>query len=203
MDNIVNSIPEFDPIRDLPDHFLMIMYGMRRSGKTVMLKHMLEQLQDRLQYHEVYLFCGTIDVNPDQYSFIPSSAQFSDVENLDYHLRKIVDGQKENKKKHRDRFNGKEPEKKKLFEKENESGSDSDSDPEPLLQQPKEVGTMSRHAAMKEIYDPRSQYEDAEYKPILIIMDDCVNENAVRNSSYLRLVAIGGRHIDISCIILR
>jgi predicted AAA+ superfamily ATPase len=60
MDNIVNSIPEFDPIRDLPDHFLMIMYGMRRSGKTVMLKHMLEQLQDRLQYHEVYLFCGTI-----------------------------------------------------------------------------------------------------------------------------------------------
>lgn len=200
MDNIVNSIPEFDPVLDLPDHFLLIMYGIRRSGKTIMLKHMLECLEDRLKYHEVYLFCGTIDVNPHQYDFIPKSAQFSDIENLDYHLRKIVDGQKEALRL-RDEKGGKEKhDMKKMFDK---SKIPDTQNPKVLLQQPRESGTMSREAAMNEIYDPE-EYADADgdYHPILIVMDDCVNDNSVRRSPYLNLLAIGGRHIHISVIIL-
>ena len=200
MDNIVNALPEFDPVRDLPDHFLMILYGMRRSGKTVLLKHMLESMHQRLLYHEVYLFCSTIDVNPDQYSFIPKSAQFADVNNLDYHLRKIIDNQKEKKRvlreKNKDCGQDKK-EKKKMFE--NEESDEEES--KVLIKQTRETGTLSRQAAMREIYDPE-EYKDNDYHPVLLIMDDCVNENAVRESAYLRLVAIGGRHIDISCIIL-
>jgi hypothetical protein len=202
MENIVNSLPEFDPIRDLPDHFLIIMYGMRRSGKTVMLKHMLESLHERLQFHEVYLFCGTADVNPDQYEFIPKSARFSDVENLEYHLRKLWDHQTEAKRKKRESdkaANKKSDDRKKLFD----SDSDDEDSGKVLITQPREVGSRSRRAAMKEILDPE-EYNDkkGDYHPVLIIMDDCVSEDAVRRSPTLKKIAIGGRHIDISIIIL-
>ena len=56
-------------------------------------------------------------------------------------------------------------------------------------------------AAKREIIDSE-QYKDSDVKPVLLILDDVVSENAVRTSSYLRLLAIGGRHIMISCIIL-
>ena len=59
----------------------------------------------------------------------------------------------------------------------------------------------SHESREKEIVDP-DEYKDCDVKPILIILDDCVNENSVRTSPYLRLLAIGGRHIMISCIIL-
>ena len=94
MNDSVDLLPGFNPVTDLPENFLVIMYGLRRSGKTVLMKYLLSQMEERLKHTEIYVICGTLDVNPDQYDFIPKSAQYSDVENLDYRLKLIVDKQK-------------------------------------------------------------------------------------------------------------
>lgn len=186
-------LPTFNPVVDLPEHFLLLMYGVRRSGKTVLMKYLLHQMQERLKYSEVYVICASLEVNPDQYDFVPKSAQFSDVENLDFRLRTIMDNQKEKMRQQREaQKNGKsEPKKWK-------SEDDSDSEEEGMQMKHE---SLSRKAAKKEINDPDS-YKDSIAKPILIILDDVVNETAVRTSPSLRLLAIGGRHIMISCVIL-
>lgn len=194
MNDSVDLLPGFNPVTDLPENFLVIMYGLRRSGKTVLMKYLLSQMEERLKHTEIYVICGTLDVNPDQYDFIPKSAQFSDVENLDYRLKLIVDQQKANMKNFREK-KGKIDFRKK-YEHASESEASEDETPTPLKHTSK-----SRVAAKREIVDAE-QYKDCDVKPVLIILDDVVSENAVRTSSYLRLLAIGGRHIMISCIIL-
>lgn len=194
MNDSVDLLPEFNPDTDLPEHFLVIMYGLRRSGKTVLMKYLLSQMEERLKHTEVYVICSTLDVNPDQYDFVPKSAQFSDVENLDYRLKLIVDKQKADMKNYREK-KGKIDFKKKYDNVSDDECSEDDT-PTPLKHMSK-----SRVAAKREIIDS-DQYKDCDVKPVLIILDDCVNENAVRTSQYLRLLAIGGRHIMISCIIL-
>jgi len=194
MNDSVDLLPAFNPVTDLPEHFLVIMYGLRRSGKTVLMKYLLSQMEDRMKYSEIYVICGTLDVNPDQYDFIPKSAQFSDVENLDYRLKLIVDKQKQDMKNFREK-KGK-LEFKKKYENASDDEASEDECPTPL----KHI-SKSRVAAKREIVD-EEQYKDCDVKPVLLILDDVVSEQAVRNSSYLRLLAIGGRHIMISCIIL-
>jgi len=192
----VTSIPEFDPMMDVPDHFLMLIYGIRRSGKTVMLKHMLESMKERLQFHEVYVICSTLDVNPDQYDFLPKTAQFSDVANIDYHLRKIYDNQKRNMQKRKEAGGKEKGDMEKLYEDQTEDSGGV------LHRQTKDLVTLSRAAAMNEIYKPEEYQDDTGYHPVLLILDDVVSENAVRSSPYLKNVAIAGRHLHISCIIL-
>jgi hypothetical protein len=158
------------------------------------MKYLLGQMEERLKNTEVYVICQTLSVNPGQYDFIPKSAQFSDVENLDYRLGQIIETQKERMKAYREAHGGK-MDIPKLYD--GDKGCDSDDDAPGCMKQT----SMSRQAAMKEIDDPDA-FSDEQCKPVLIIMDDCVNENAVRTSKNLSLLAIGGRHILISCIIL-
>ncbi len=193
MNDNVELLPTFNPSTDLPDHFLMIMYGLRRSGKTVLMKYLLSQMEDRLKHTEIYCICGTLDVNPDQYDFVPKAAQFSDIENLDYRLRTIVESQKQKMREHRESSEKKDF--KKLYSSDNVD--DSDEEGVPIMHHQ----SKSRAAAKREIIDP-NEYSDSKVKPVLIILDDVVSEQAVRSSPYLRLLAIGGRHIMISCIIL-
>jgi len=188
-------LPVFNPAVDLPSNFLLLMYGVRRSGKTVLMKYLLDQMGDRLKNTEVYVICSTLSVNPDQYKFVPKAAQFSDVENLDYRLGQIIDSQKERMRQFREANNGK-VDIPKLYDGKSDDESSDDDTPGPM----KHI-SMSRQAAMKEIDDPEA-YANTEVKPVLIILDDCVNENSVRTSNNLRLLSIGGRHILISCIIL-
>lgn len=198
MSEYVGAIPEFCPLTDIPDHFLIILYGIRRSGKTVMLHHMLYEMQERLKYHEVYLFSATIEVNPKQYDFIPKEAQFSDVKNIDYHLRKIVDKQKQRKAEFQEM--NKEP--KKMFNLDKEKKREKKAD---KITKYDNTMTLSRKAAMDEILDPEAFCVDdtpSDYHPLLIILDDVVNEGSIRHSPYLNLLAVGGRHLDISVIIL-
>ena len=199
MTEYVNAIPEFNPVTDLPDHFFCIYYGIRRCGKTVMLRHMLYEMQERLAFHEVYLFSATIDVNStNQYDFIPKCAQFGDIKNIDYHLRTIVDKQKNNKRIREENKSPGDTSPKKLFGKK-KKGPDTGK----VLTDNDNVMTLSRQAAMEEILDPEEYHdEDSDYHPLLIILDDCVNENSIRHSTYLNLLAVGGRHLHISVIIL-
>ena len=136
------------PYDDLPEYFLCIYYGLRRSGKTTMLRTMLFEMQDRLEDHFVYLFSTTAEVTPEDYLYIPKKAKFNQLGELEHDLGKIVSEQK---------------------------------------------------AKMKAFHDGESENEPDS---ILIILDDCVSESSIRNCPSLNTLAVAGRHLHISVIIL-
>jgi hypothetical protein len=157
------------------------------------------QMRERLQHHEVYLFSATAELNPGQYDWIPKAAQFTDIKNIDYHLRKIIEGQKPKVSKWEE--HKKKDDREKLFDDKDKDQDDTDKNAL-LALQPGSTVTMSRAAAMEEIMHPDEFGGPEEYHPVLLILDDVVNENSIRHSNYLNLVAVGGRHIHISCVIL-
>lgn len=147
MADVVARLDEFEPDNILPDDFFIIFYGIRRSGKTVMLRYMLSELADRLENHKVYLFSSTAEISPEQYDFVPEKAKFPNISELEFDLGEIVNKQK---------------------------------------------------GAIKLFHEGK----EAEPEPILILLDDCVSENVVRHSPSLNALAVSGRHIKISVIIL-
>ena len=147
MADVVARLDEFEPDEILPEHFFIIFYGIRRSGKTVMLRYLLSELTERLENHKVYLFSSTAEISPLQYDFMPEKAKFPNISELEFDLGEIVGKQK---------------------------------------------------ASIKRFHEGK----ESEPQPILIILDDCVSENIVRNSPSLNTLAVSGRHINISVIIL-
>lgn len=147
MADVVARMDEFDPSEMLPENFFVIYYGIRRSGKTVMMRNMLYEMMERLEGHKAYLFSSTAEISPEQYDFLPSKAKFPNINELEFDLGEIVGKQK---------------------------------------------------AAIKEFNDG----EGEEPPPILIILDDCVSHETIRHSPSLNTLAVAGRHINISVIIL-
>lgn len=147
MSEVVARLSEFDPELLLPENFFIIFYGIRRSGKTVMLRFLLSELQDRLENHKVYLFSSTAEISPEQYDFVPEKAKFPNIAEIEFDLGEIVGKQK---------------------------------------------------AAIKEFHEGKGQ----EPEPILIILDDCVSESTIRHCPSLNTLAVSGRHIRMSVVIL-
>lgn len=147
MADVVARIQEFDPIEDLPENFFVIYYGLRRCGKTTMLRHMLWEMEEIIDKHKVYLFSTTAEVSPEDYEYIPPKAKFHNVAEIEVDLSKILNEQKGKIKEF------------------NENGGE----------------------------EPES---------ILIILDDCVSESSIRHSPSLNSLAVAGRHINISVVIL-
>ena len=145
--DVVARLDEFEPEEILPEHFFCIFYGIRRSGKTVMLRYLLSELSERIENHKAYLFSSTAEISPEQYDFLPDKAKFPNISELEFDLGEIVGKQK---------------------------------------------------AAIKLFHEGKEEEPD----PILIILDDCVSENIVRHSPSLNTLAVSGRHIKISVIIL-
>jgi len=148
MADVISRCDVFDPILDLPEYWFAIYYGLRRSGKTTMLKHMLNEMKERLDDHKVYLFSTTAELNSD-YEYIPKKAKYYNVAEIEQDLGKIINEQKGAIK----RFN------------EGEEGAE-------------------------------------EPTPILVILDDCVSEESIRHCPSLNTLAVAGRHIHISVVIL-
>ena len=144
---VVERLQEFDPTIDLPEHFFAIYYGLRRSGKTTMLRTMLHEMQEILGQREVHLFSTTAEVSPEDYKYIPKKGKHVQLEMLEQDLGEIIGSQKKKIKQ----FNEKEG-------------------PEP--------------------------------EPLLIILDDCVSENSIRHCPSLNTLAVAGRHMYISVVIL-
>lgn len=94
MADVVARIAEFDAVEDLPEHFFCIYYGLRRSGKTTMLRHMLWEMEERLEKHKVYLFSSTAEVSPEDYEYIAPKAKFHNVAEIEVDLGRIVNEQK-------------------------------------------------------------------------------------------------------------
>lgn len=127
----------------LPDDFFGIIYGIRRSGKSTILKKILYDMKDRLSKHKVYLFSSTAKVDPEQYNYYPPDFKYSDIENLDDSLGELLEQQTQ-----------------------------------------------------------KLESKNEEMDKILIILDDCVNDNTIRHSPMLNSLAVSGRHLHFSVFIL-
>ena len=148
MADVAANFQDFDPYNDLPEYFFCIYYGLRRSGKTTMLRSMLYEMRDRLEGQNVYLFSTTAEVTPEDYKYIPKKAKKHNLGELEHELGKIIHEQK---------------------------------------------------AKMKKYHDGDSAEEPA---PILIILDDCVSENTIRHCPSLNTLAVAGRHLHMSVVVL-
>jgi hypothetical protein len=199
------------------------MYGMRRAGKTTMLLHMLEDMKERFRYAQVHVFSGTADENPAQWKNFPPGFVTADIANIDVHIGDILRQQQEqirqevqnqviNKKIRVDGFTGKRKRGVDTFH--------SRQPVHPLPQQPAiqndtQVYAQDPYAHVapgdtiyqltdSQINDLRraGKIDESRFPRRLIILDDVVNENRIRHSTNLNKLAVSGRHIFISCIIL-
>lgn len=87
------GLDEFHPMSDLPPDFMMIMYGMRRSGKTTALLHMLDSMQQRFETHKTFIFASTGKVNPIQWKNFPMTSINTDIDKLNKNIGDIIEEQ--------------------------------------------------------------------------------------------------------------
>ena len=238
----MSFLNEFHPETDLPPDFFMIMYGMRRSGKTTALMHMLESMKDRFKFHKTHIFCATGCDNPGQWKNFPLSAVHSDVSKIDQNVREIIDKQRmdiqEEVKRQfaqkrmkppnapdqnrdgkvqnetlsglKDSVKKKEPKSRKRRKKNNtdvipvepDKGPDND-----LERFPGEVSAMheeNRPLTVDDIMAIRrdEELDETTFPHVLCILDDVVSENSIRHAQALNQLAVSGRHLFITVIIL-
>jgi len=236
------GLDEFIPESDLPPDFSMIMYGMRRSGKTTALMHMLESMKKRFELHTVHVFCGTAHQNPKQWRNFPLNCVHGDIAKINETIGNIIDtqmkeigeevkrqmaqkrmkppsapDQNNDKKVKNDTLSGlkdnpkkKNPKPRKrrkmndhdVIPQEAEKGPDNDLD-----RFPGEVSAKTdenREMTVEDIMHARrnEDLDENMFPHVLIILDDVVSENTIRHAPRLNELAVSGRHIFISYIIL-
>ena len=215
----IDELQHWNPLEGLPDHFLIIMYGLRRSGKSVLMRQLLYDIWPKIENHKVYLFSNTASVNKDQYDYFPEDFMIKDCRDLEPHLRQILEDQKEIIKSqeaaigdgsksgghNKPQLKGKKVVKEKT-------------DPDKKRKAPQsavEMREKQRLASKKQSGgdggsgkgDARTEENHGEvglhnYKDVLLIFDDVCSENAVRTSPSLGFLATCGRHVRTSIIIL-
>jgi len=215
----------FRPCEDLPPDFMLIMYGMRRAGKTTMLMHMLQNMADRFKLSQVHVFSGTADENPAQWKYFPPGFVVADIANIDVHIGDILRQQQEQIRdevknqvlQKRIRMDGISIKRKRgvaTFTNARKLGV------HPLVAEPAvqndttkyekdEYASVSCGDEVVDLTDSQindlrraGKIDESRFPRRLIILDDVVNDNSVRHSSNLNKLAVSGRHIFISCIIL-
>lgn len=233
------DVQDWNPIESLPDHFLIIMYGLRRSGKSVLMRQLLYDIWPRIQAHQVFLFSQTCGVNSEQYEYLPGGEwKVDDISsgNLEVKLKEIIDSQKEKlvgseeqtgdgskKRGHCDNKRSRESEEKKDDKKggkkKRKRGRPKKSEAKEPDQAKDPVGysrhlKSDTHANMRaqkgpgvDVEELIKEAEETEKtvegsKNVLVILDDCCNDNAVRYSPSLSYLATCGRHLKISILIL-
>lgn len=213
----------FNPSRDLPPDFMLIMYGMRRTGKTTMLLHMLEQMKDRFKLTQVHVFSGTADENPAQWKNFPPGFVSSDISNIDVHIGDILRQQQEQIREEvqnqvrqkRIRVDGGKKRKKGAESFEPGKRMSQPVSKEPAVhndtakyEQDPYVSVTAGHDYIQltdsQINELRrsGKIDESRFPRRLLVLDDVVNENRIRHSANLNKLAVSGRHIFISCIIL-
>ena len=101
------NVQDYDPTT-LPDHFSMLIYGRRRSGKTFQLRQLVHDIRKR--FTEVYLFSDTAELQDKDYAYIPKENRLKGLQ--EGKLGEIIDKQKEiiqhnKQKKKRDQIKSK------------------------------------------------------------------------------------------------
>lgn len=198
-----HDLYEFVPAEMFPQGFTSILYGLRRCGKNVMMEYMMYEMRKRLKGVEVHLYSGTAIYNYDcQWKHIPKSAVHIDLANIDEELEQVVGERKEYYER---RFF--------MKKKKNKRARASEDDEDLRPRHAGRFGPSSETGKAMEI-DGRNlggsdsdsdsdedEEEEKEFPPLLLIFDDCVNENKIRHSPMLNWVMIAGRHMNINAVI--
>lgn len=229
----MSGLEEFNPMEDLPPDFMMIMYGMRRTGKTTALLHMLELMKKRFEKHKVFVFSGTAKDNPGQWRNFPMNVVHADISNIDRSIGEILEEQRaaireeivrqilseeavpkdESKdKEEKEPVPGAQRKSKKRKRSKQDKPSavpvESVKDPNNDLNRfPGELRRKledNKSLTERDIMEVRRQglVDETTLPHVLIILDDVVNEGAIRHSPNLNGLAVHGRHIFISAILL-
>ena len=198
---------------------------MRRAGKTTMLLHMLEQMKERFKYAKVHVFSGTADENPAQWKNFPPGYITADIANIDIHIGDILRQQQEEIREEVQnqviakniRVDGVSAKRKRGMETftANKHKEVRRVGQEPAIQNETSkyeqdlfstvvAGDTIFQLTDSQINDLRrsGKIDESRFPRRLIVLDDVVNENRIRYSSNLNKLAVSGRHIFISCIIL-
>lgn len=200
------DLKAFQPYEMFPQGFTTILYGLRRCGKNVMWQYMMHEMYDRLKDMEVHLFSNTAVFNYDcQWYYLPRSSVHTDMTRMDEELGEIIG---ERRDWYENRFY--KGSKKRRRRPAGASGSDGNAELDRRMSgrfgRKGEVG-QSIEQDSKNIGGEEDESEDEEedeeeaFPEMLLIFDDCVNENSIRHSQALNFCMIAGRHVRINLMI--
>ncbi len=91
-----------EELQDIPDGCFIALASPRRSGKTVLLKWMLNMLKDIKRYDIVILFSESAHLQDEDYNYIPKKFRFN-MEKFEDKLEKIIERQTELIKKYKNK----------------------------------------------------------------------------------------------------
>ena len=207
----VEELDHLNPIEDFPeDHFLAVIYGVRRSGKTTLLRQLIYDLYPKVQDWEVYVLCSTAKFNTTSYDWVPKKCIFSDTSDIQELISKLLTQQREKLEKmaksgkleketkaakHGSDAKGKD---KKGKEKKDDKDSKRKRDPAHHMSKEKK----KQKAMQATTLNTEDSDDEDEVADILIIMDDVCSEDSIRYATALGTVAMNGRQYRISCVIL-
>jgi len=207
--NVVD-LKHLNPLEDFPeDHFLALIYGVRRSGKTTMLKQLVYDLYPKIQNYEVHVFCSTAQFNTTSYDWVPKKAIVSDTADIEKKLGELLAKQKEKlerlaKEGKLDPSKGSAADKKgKKDKKDKNTTKGKRANPNHAHEKEKRLKTTEAEKFAMKNADGKDEGENENEVPdILVIMDDVCSEDSIRYAKSMGTVAMNGRQYRISCIIL-
>jgi len=91
-----------EEFEDLPDGAFMALSSVRRSGKTVLLKWILNMLKDIKFYDIAMLFSESAHLQDEDYNYIPKRFRFQ-MDGFEDKLEKLIERQTELIKKYKDK----------------------------------------------------------------------------------------------------
>ena len=201
----VEELDHLNPLEDFPeDHFLCVIYGVRRSGKTTMLRQLIYDLYPKMQDWEVYVLCSTAKFNTTSYDWVPKKSIFSDTSDIQELIGKLLTGQREKLEKMAK--SGKLPKETKAAKHAGKGGDQKDQkdkdkkrkrDPAHHIEKEKKKERATQATTLNADDDQEDEVAD-----ILVIMDDVCSEDTIRYATALGTVAMNGRQYRISCVIL-
>ena len=79
MQNEIAMVKEYD-WNDLPEHFMVVLCGMRRCGKGILTNTILHTIHEERQWDVVFLFSETSAVQVDAWEYIPKRFKYDKVD---------------------------------------------------------------------------------------------------------------------------
>ena len=203
----IEELDHLNPVEDLPeDHFLAVIYGVRRSGKTTMLRQLVYDLYPKMNNWEVYVLCSTAKFNTTSYDWVPKKSIFSDTSDIQELIGKLLTSQREKLEK-MSKSGALAKETKASKHAKNSKGKDAQKKDDHTQKRsapshPVELEKKKQRAMQATSLNAEDDDDENEVPDILIIMDDVCSEDSIRYASALGTVAMNGRQYRISCIIL-
>ena len=203
----VSDLEHLSPLDHFPDdHFICVVYGVRRSGKTTLLRQLVYDLYPRMKDFKVYVLCSTARFNTTSYDWVPPKCIYNETSDIQKVVGDLLNSQKEKLEKLAK--SGK-------LKPAGVSGQGGAKKDKGKSEKPGQKRSAASHVMNQQ--DKKAKEEttgktenaltgddenDDEVPDILIIMDDVCSEDSIRFSSAMGTVAMNGRQYRISVIIL-